>query len=96
MTMDFSKHKNKLMSACRMLPITDFMCYENEIDMSVDCVCQLPSDIMLSVSLFVDEPLGSECVFTIHSKYQGLLIADSLPLEVVIEKLQNIFNKIEK
>lgn len=93
MTMDFSKHKNKLMSACRMLPITDIMCYENEIDMSVDCVCQLPNDIMLSVSLFVDEPLDSECVFTIHSKCHGLLIADSLPLEVVIEKLQNILMK---
>lgn len=89
---DFDKYVSYILFAISTLPCLNVSFRKNDVDNCVDFSIQLPHNIHFSVSIFLDEPIGNTCVFTVHHNKE-LLVADSKPINEIVTSLKIALEK---
>lgn len=69
--------------------------YENGEPECIDATLHFKHLISASVSMFLDEPIDSEVVFTIY-RDKTLLVADSLPIDDLVERINTAIKKCDE
>ena len=69
--------------------------YENGEPECIDVTLHYRHKIVASVSLFLDEPVDSDAVFTVH-RDRTLLVADELPIDDLVEKIKTAIKKCDE
>lgn len=69
--------------------------YENGEPECIDADLHYRHEIVALVSMFLDEPIDSEVVFTIH-RDRTLLVADSLPIDELVERIKTAIKKCDE
>ena len=69
--------------------------YENGEPECIDATLHFKHLISASVSMFLDEPIDSEVVFTIH-RDKTLLVIDSLPIDELVERIKTAIKKCDE
>lgn len=69
--------------------------YENGESECIDATLHYRHKIVVSVSLFLDEPVDSNAVFTVH-RDRDLLIADELPIDDLVERINTAIKKCDE
>ena len=69
--------------------------YENGEPECIDATLHYRHKIVVSVSLFLDEPVDSDAVFTVH-RDRTLLVADELPIDDLVEKIKTAIKKCDE
>lgn len=92
----FPQEKNgyflKMANTLSRIPFVDNVSSYNDDDETIDTVVKLPNGMKLSISQFLDDNVEAPVVFSLHRE-KTLLVSDELPIEDIVETLNQLIEK---